>query len=74
MEGNIEGTRRPGRRLKHILGDIKEERKYWNVKEGSTALCGEFALGRGGAKDLWLDYRMLCGFGTATFGQSFCNV
>jgi hypothetical protein len=46
MEGNMEGTRRPGRRL----GDIKEERKYWNLKEGSTALWGEFALGGGGLR------------------------
>jgi len=26
MEGNMEGRRRPGRRLKHILDHIKEER------------------------------------------------
>ena len=75
MKGNIEGTRRPGRRLKQILGDIKEEKRYWNLKEGSTALGEELALGGGGAKDLWLDYKMLCGFGSATFvGQSFCDV
>jgi hypothetical protein len=33
IEGRIEVTERRGRRLKHILDDLKENRGYWKLKE-----------------------------------------
>ena len=75
LREGIKGKRRRGRTRRQLIGELKEEKRYWNLKEGSTALGEELALGGGGAKDLWLDYKMLCGFGSATFvGQSFCDV
>ena len=32
-EVKTEGTRRQGRRLKQLRGDLKEKRMYWNLKE-----------------------------------------
>jgi hypothetical protein len=32
-EGKIRGTRRRGRRRKQLLGDLKEARRYWKLKE-----------------------------------------
>jgi hypothetical protein len=32
-EGKIRGTRRRGRRLKQLLDDLKEARRYWKLKE-----------------------------------------
>jgi hypothetical protein len=33
IEGKIKGTRRRGRRLKQLLDDMKEARRYWKLKE-----------------------------------------
>jgi hypothetical protein len=33
IEGKIIGTRRLGRRRKQLLGDLKEARRYWKLKE-----------------------------------------
>jgi hypothetical protein len=33
IEGKIRGTRRRGRRRKQLLGDLKEARRYWKLKE-----------------------------------------
>jgi hypothetical protein len=33
IEGKIRGTRRWGRRRKHLLDDLKEARRYWKLKE-----------------------------------------
>jgi hypothetical protein len=33
LEGRIEMTRRRGRRLKQLLDDLKEKRRYWKLKE-----------------------------------------
>jgi hypothetical protein len=32
-EGKISGTRRQGRRRKHLLDHLKEARRYWKLKE-----------------------------------------
>jgi hypothetical protein len=32
-EGMIKGTIRRGRRCKKVLDDLKERRRYWNLKE-----------------------------------------
>jgi hypothetical protein len=32
-EGKIEGTGRRGRRRLQLLDDLKEKRRYWNLKE-----------------------------------------
>jgi len=32
IEGKLEGTRRRGRRLKQLLDDLKEKRRYWNLR------------------------------------------
>jgi hypothetical protein len=32
MEGDIEGTRRREGRSKQLLDDLKEKRRYWNLK------------------------------------------
>jgi hypothetical protein len=31
-EGNIEGTRRRGRRRRYSMHDLKEKRRYWKLK------------------------------------------
>jgi hypothetical protein len=33
LEGRIEMTGRRGRRRKQLLDDLKEKRRYWNLKE-----------------------------------------
>jgi hypothetical protein len=33
IEGKTEGTRRRGRRHRQLLDNLKEKRRYWNVKE-----------------------------------------
>jgi hypothetical protein len=33
LEGRIEMTGRRGRRLKQLLDDLKEKRRYWKLKE-----------------------------------------
>jgi hypothetical protein len=33
IEGKIEGKRRRGRRRKQLVYDLKEKRRYWNLKE-----------------------------------------
>jgi hypothetical protein len=33
LEGRIEMTGRRGRRRKQLLGDLKEKRRYWKLKE-----------------------------------------
>jgi hypothetical protein len=33
LEGNIEVTGRGGRRRKQLLDDLKENRRYWKLKE-----------------------------------------
>jgi hypothetical protein len=33
MEGNMEGTRRRGRRRKQLLDDLKENIRRWSSKE-----------------------------------------
>jgi hypothetical protein len=33
IEGKTAGTRRRGRRHKQLLDDLREKRKYWNLKE-----------------------------------------
>jgi hypothetical protein len=33
IEGKISGMRRRGRRRKQLLDDLKEVRRYWNLKE-----------------------------------------
>jgi hypothetical protein len=38
IEENMEGTRRRGRRRKHLLDDLKEKRRYWNLEEEALAL------------------------------------
>jgi hypothetical protein len=35
IEGKISGTRRRGRRRKQLLDDLKEARRYWQLKEGA---------------------------------------
>jgi hypothetical protein len=35
IEVKIRGTRRRGRRRKQLLDDLKEARRYWNLKEGA---------------------------------------
>jgi hypothetical protein len=42
VDGKEEGTGRRERRRKHLLDDLKETRRYCNLKE--EALSGEFAL------------------------------
>jgi hypothetical protein len=32
-EGKIEGKRRQGKRSKQLLDDLKEKRRFWNLKE-----------------------------------------
>jgi len=34
-EGEIEVTRRRGRRRKHLLDDFKETRRYWKLKDAA---------------------------------------
>jgi hypothetical protein len=36
IEGRIEMTGRRGRRGKQLLDDLKEKRRYWKLKKGST--------------------------------------
>jgi hypothetical protein len=43
-EGRMEVMGRQGRRHKQLLDDLKETRRYCNLKEG--ALCGELGFGR----------------------------
>jgi hypothetical protein len=31
IEGKISGTRRPGRRRKQLLDELKEARRYWKL-------------------------------------------
>jgi hypothetical protein len=33
IEGKLEGRRRRGRRRKHLLDDINENRRYWKLSE-----------------------------------------
>jgi hypothetical protein len=33
LEGRIDVTGRRGRRSKQLLDDLKEKRRYWNLKE-----------------------------------------
>jgi hypothetical protein len=33
IEGKIEGTGRKGKRYKQLLDNLKETRRYWNLKE-----------------------------------------
>jgi hypothetical protein len=37
VEGKIERTGRRERRRKHLLDDLKEKRKHWNLKEEALA-------------------------------------
>jgi hypothetical protein len=44
-EGNIKRTRRRRRKLRQLVDDHKENRRYWKSKEEVLiALCGELAL------------------------------
>jgi hypothetical protein len=36
IEEKVEATRTRGRRRKQLLDDLKENRRYWNFKRGST--------------------------------------
>jgi hypothetical protein len=48
IEGKIEGKRRSGRRCKHLLDDLKEKRRYWNLKgEELDYTVRKIWLGRG---------------------------
>jgi hypothetical protein len=49
MEGKIEVTGRRGRRLKHLLDDLKERRGYRRLKEEALA----HSLGNSLWKRLW---------------------
>jgi hypothetical protein len=42
IEGRIEVTGRRGRRRKQLLDDLKEKKKYWDLKEKALdrILCG----------------------------------
>jgi hypothetical protein len=40
IEENIEGTIRRARRLKQLLDDLEESRRYWNLKEDNRFLTG----------------------------------
>jgi hypothetical protein len=45
IEERIEVKGRRGRRRKQLLDDLKEKRRYWNLKEEALyPLCGELAL------------------------------
>jgi hypothetical protein len=45
LEGRIEMTGRRGRKRKQLLDDLKEKRRYWNLKEEALDhICGELAL------------------------------
>jgi hypothetical protein len=51
-EGKIIWTRRPGRRRKQLLDDLKEVRRYWNLKEKAQDRTlwrthGQFGRGHG---------------------------
>jgi hypothetical protein len=45
IKGDMEVTRRRGRRRKKLLDDLKDRRGYSHLKE--EALCGGTVLGRG---------------------------
>jgi hypothetical protein len=44
MEAHIKWMRRQGRRGKQILGEIKENRRYWNLRTQKIIYSGKFAL------------------------------
>jgi hypothetical protein len=44
MEAQIKWTRRQGRRGKQLLGEIKENRRHWNLRTQKIIYSGEFAL------------------------------
>jgi hypothetical protein len=53
-EGKIRGTRRRGRRRKQLLGDRKEARRYWKLKEEAqdrTLWRTQFGRGYGLSQD-----------------------
>jgi hypothetical protein len=50
LEGRIEMTGRRGRRYKQLLNDLKEKRRYWELKEEAlyrTQLRTGFGRGYG---------------------------
>ena len=52
VEGNVEGTRRQGRRRKQLLNELKETPRYWKLKEEAI----DRTVGVGGVfmwKSLW---------------------
>jgi hypothetical protein len=45
LEGRIGVAERRGKRRKRLLNDLKENGRYWKLKEDAlVALCGELAL------------------------------
>jgi hypothetical protein len=45
VKGKMEEAGRRGRRHKQLLDDLKENRRYWNLKEEALiALCVELML------------------------------
>jgi hypothetical protein len=44
VEGKIEVSERRGRRSKQLLGELKERKGYWRLKDGTLDRIGEFAL------------------------------
>jgi hypothetical protein len=50
VEGKVEGTRRQGRKRKHLLNDLKENRKYCSLKKKALV------------RPLWRNsFRSVCG-------------
>lgn len=47
-EEKVQGTKRPGRRRKQLVSDVKEKRRYWNFKEEASISAA--ATGRLSAK------------------------
>jgi hypothetical protein len=48
IEGKISGTRRQGRRCKQLLDELKEARRYWNLKkEAQDGTLRRTQFGRG---------------------------
>ena len=61
VEGKIDVTRRRGRRRKQLLGNLKETREYWTLKEEAidrTLWRTGFGVGRGPV--VKTDYIMKC--------------
>jgi hypothetical protein len=67
IEGKISGTRRRGRRLKQLLDDLKEARRYWKLKEGAqdrTLWRTQFRRGYGPVARQTTTYLTSCKTGT----------